>query len=90
MDAATTSLARPSVARVCVEIDLLQPLPKWVWIGVGKGDPEGFLQVLEPENLSLYCSFCFCQGHDMGGCHVKYPELRAAVQHESNIRHETQ
>ncbi|XP_027169583.1 uncharacterized protein LOC113769324 [Coffea eugenioides] len=90
MHAATTSLARPSVARVCVEVDLMQPLPKCVWVGVGTGDSEGFWQVLQPENLPIYCSFCFRQGHDMGGCHVKHPELQAAMQKREPQRQETQ
>ncbi|XP_027166481.1 uncharacterized protein LOC113766495 [Coffea eugenioides] len=32
IDAATAALSRPSVARVCVEIDLLKELPHRVWI----------------------------------------------------------
>ena len=35
IDAATKSLSRPSVARVCVEVNLLCNLPKRVWIGHG-------------------------------------------------------
>lgn len=35
VNAATQSLSRPSVARVCVEINLLKPLAKRIWIGQG-------------------------------------------------------
>ena len=34
LDAVTVNLARPSVACVCVEVDLLHPLPSRVWIGI--------------------------------------------------------
>ena len=78
------------MARVCAEVDLLKSLPKRVWISVGTGESEGFCQVLEPENLPSYCSFCFCQGHDMDGCHVKYPELRGALLHEGQSRQRMQ
>ena len=62
MDSATIALSPPSVARVCVEIDLLNPLPKRVWVGVGTNDAEDVWQPLEPGNLPLYCSFCFGRG----------------------------
>ena len=32
VDSATASGVRPSIARVCVEIDLLQTLPLRIWI----------------------------------------------------------
>lgn len=78
MDSATTSLSRPSVAHVCVEIDLLKPLLKRVWVGVVTNKAEGFWQTLKAEGLPAYCNFCFCQGHSEDGCHLKYPELRVS------------
>nr|XP_027120471.1 uncharacterized protein LOC113737437 [Coffea arabica] len=90
MDAATSSLACPSMApRVCAKVDLFKPLPKRVWVGVGMDEANGFWQVLEPENMPSYCSFCFRQGHAMDGCHVKNPELRAALPHGGLKRQET-
>ena len=71
VDAATASGVRPSVARVCVEIDLLQEFPGRIWIGHG-----GFRQQFLPEHLPMYCSHCFKQGHDRDGCHVIHPGLR--------------
>ena len=40
VDAATASGLRPSVARVCVEVDLLKAFPGRIWIG--NGDYGGF------------------------------------------------
>ncbi|KAM7488095.1 hypothetical protein LguiB_025579 [Lonicera macranthoides] len=42
-DAATASITRPSVARICVEMNLLQKFPSRVWIGTGF---RGFWQPL--------------------------------------------
>lgn len=35
VNAATENLSRPSMARICVEVDLLKDLPKRLWIGQG-------------------------------------------------------
>ena len=75
VDAATMAISRPSVARVCVEMDLMMPRPSRVWIG--NGTHEGFWQELVPENLPSYGSHCFRQWHTEDGCHVLHPELRA-------------
>ena len=74
VDAATLAVSRPSVARVCVEMDLLRSTPSRVWIG--NGNHAGFWQELVVENLPRYCSHCFRQGHDVETCHVLKPELR--------------
>lgn len=42
LDAATAALKRPSVARLQVEVDLLNPLHEKVWIQMGT--KEGFWQ----------------------------------------------
>ena len=68
VDAATLAVSRPSVARVCMEVDLLKPRPSWVWIG--NGTLEGFWQELIAENPHKYCSHYFRQGHDEESCHV--------------------
>lgn len=44
IDELTANLSRPSVARICLEIDLLKPLPKRIWIGTGSN--TGFGRVL--------------------------------------------
>ena len=74
MDSATASGVRQSVARVCVEIDLLQPLPSRIWIG--NGEHSGFWQQLVPERLPQYCDHCFRQGHDRDTCFVLHPTLK--------------
>ncbi|XP_027171591.1 uncharacterized protein LOC113771176 [Coffea eugenioides] len=75
VDAATAALSRPSVARVCVEVDLLKPLVSRVWIG--NGGQEGFWQNLDIEHLPAYCSGCFRQGHSKDDCVMLHPELKA-------------
>lgn len=71
IDAATQNLSRPSVARICVEVDLLKDLPKRLWIG--QGDP-GFWQQITYENLLAYCEDCFRIGHASGECHIPNPQ----------------
>ena len=75
VDAATAALSRPSVARVCVEVDLLKPLVSRVWIG--NGGQEGFWLNLDIEHLPAYCSGCFRQGHSKDDCVMLHPELKA-------------
>lgn len=36
MDAPIRNLTRPSVARVCVLVDLLKDMPNCIWLGMGK------------------------------------------------------
>lgn len=63
VDAATTLMSRPSVARVCVEMDMLRSTPSRVWVGMA-GDSAGFWQQIFVENLPKYCSNCWRVGHD--------------------------
>lgn len=42
IDAAMASLTRPSVARICIQVDLMKPIPEDVWIGM-EGAIMGFL-----------------------------------------------
>lgn len=65
IDAAIRSLARPSVARVCIEVNLLHPLPKRIWIGQGA---SGFWQPIAYEKLPSYCSLCSRIGHADSDC----------------------
>ncbi|XP_027156573.1 uncharacterized protein LOC113757588 [Coffea eugenioides] len=77
VDAATLAVSRPSVARVCVEVDLLRTLPSRVWIG--NGDSAGFWQELEVEFLPQYCTHCCRQGHGENNCHILHPEMRHSI-----------
>ena len=75
VDNATAVGSRPSVARVCVEVDLQRELPGWVWISVR--DRMAFWQSLVPENLPKYCNFCLHQGHSEEECRIKHPGPRS-------------
>ncbi|XP_027127732.1 uncharacterized protein [Coffea arabica] len=75
VDAATSSLIRPSVARVCVEVDLLQPLPQCVLLGMD-GDADGFWQQIVFERLPQYCNKCWHMGHAREDCRATDPKFR--------------
>ena len=45
------ALSRPSVVRLCVEVDLLKDLPSRIWVQLGEG--HGFWQLLNPEILPI-------------------------------------
>lgn len=81
IDAATLSLFWPNVARVCVEVNLLQSLPPRVWVDTGEG--AGFWQELQPENVPKYCSHCYHQGHNVDDCRIKHPNLVRQVEKEA-------
>ncbi|VFQ90817.1 unnamed protein product [Cuscuta campestris] len=59
-DSATATLSRPSVARICVEIDTSKELPRSVWIHLGE---LTFLQPITYEDLPDYCPSCKSFGH---------------------------
>ncbi|XP_027060835.1 uncharacterized protein [Coffea arabica] len=79
VDAATARGSRPSVARVCIEVDLQRVLPSRIWISFG--ERMGFWQHLMPEGLPKYCSHCFHQGHAIEECKIKNPTLRTDAIH---------
>lgn len=66
MDEQTKNVSRTSMARVCVEVDLVKDNAKRIWIGVGK--EEGFLQEVYYESLPAYCTNCSQQGHHTKAC----------------------
>ncbi|KAM7485012.1 hypothetical protein LguiA_001021 [Lonicera macranthoides] len=76
-DAATASLTRPSVARICVEMNLLQKFPSRVWIGTGF---RGFWQPLEYEHVPKYCSHYLKQSHDQFECKFAYKKANVYLQ----------
>ncbi|XP_071940701.1 uncharacterized protein [Coffea arabica] len=67
LDASIALLSRPSVARICADIDLLNDLPSRIWIQNGS---TGFWQRVEYENLPDYCSCCYKLGHPTVACNV--------------------
>ena len=60
MDTTTATLSRPSLARVCIQMDLMKIFPNITWIGCGTG---GFWQEVLYEKNSKYCILCSKQGH---------------------------
>ncbi|KAJ8772025.1 hypothetical protein K2173_027202 [Erythroxylum novogranatense] len=77
IDSATASLKRPSMARVQVEIDLLNDRPDKAWIDVEGSN--GFWQKLVYEKVPSYCQHCWHVGHSKDLCHVNNPELKIPV-----------
>ncbi|CAH9124929.1 unnamed protein product [Cuscuta epithymum] len=75
LDAATTSLARPSVARVFAEVDVSKTLPNKVWINCGS---SGFAQSIVYENRPLYCNHCLHLGHSDSVC-IKKKERQLTI-----------
>ena len=69
LDAATVAGTRPSVARVCVEVDLLKPLCLRVWVAVEGA--TGFWQNIVPDALPAYCAGCWRLGHSLTDCKRK-------------------
>ncbi|KAM7492321.1 hypothetical protein LguiA_035242 [Lonicera macranthoides] len=64
IDGATATVDRPSVARVCIEMDLLKNFPSRIWIG------SGFWQRIVYEIVPSYCTKCYRQGHNNVECKV--------------------
>src|SRR4051812_5061445 len=73
LDAPTADLSRPSVARVCVEVDLLKRLPPRLWLDCEAVD--GFWQEVIYEKIPQYCRHCKRLVHDMSVCMLAHPEL---------------
>nr|XP_027060691.1 uncharacterized protein LOC113687226 [Coffea arabica] len=73
VDAATASLSRPSVARICNDLDIFKGLPVRIWNGAGV---HGFWQRVTYENLPSYCSTCNHQGHYSLDCRQHRRENR--------------
>ncbi|XP_027155903.1 uncharacterized protein LOC113756420, partial [Coffea eugenioides] len=84
VDEATASLKRPSVARILLEVDVLQPPKSRIWIG---DDQWGFWQKIEYEDYPSYCGFCSLIGHTEAICHRKHPELRPVRSGPSSKTH---
>ncbi|KAI0497960.1 hypothetical protein KFK09_021201 [Dendrobium nobile] len=75
-DQATASRTRPSVARVLVEVDISKKHPKEVWVG---SKAFGYMQKVEFEKVSDFCSHCKIHGHAMSDCFRLHPELKKSV-----------
>ncbi|XP_020687475.1 uncharacterized protein LOC110103206 [Dendrobium catenatum] len=75
-DQATASRTHPSVARVLVEVDILKKHPKEVWVG---SKAFGYMQKIEFEKVSDFCSHCKIHGHAMSDCFRLHPKLKKSV-----------
>ncbi|KAL0455846.1 UNVERIFIED_CONTAM: hypothetical protein Slati_0923800 [Sesamum latifolium] len=75
-DVSTATLVRPSVARVCVEVNLLEPLQIEVGLSF---ETEVVIQPVVYERLPKYCGVCKHLGHDEISYYEKN-KLKASVQ----------
>ncbi|RAL44122.1 hypothetical protein DM860_016368 [Cuscuta australis] len=74
VDSVNLAKAKPHVARVCVEMDLLQPRLKEIFVGTSEvvGDEDcGFVQPVVYEKVPFYCDYCWRQGHSLARCRLK-------------------
>ncbi|OIW03211.1 hypothetical protein TanjilG_21843 [Lupinus angustifolius] len=71
IDLNTLSFARGRFARICVEIDLNQPV-------VGKVCVQGNWHKVEYEGLHVICSRCGCYGHVARNCKIQ-PQLHSSM-----------
>ncbi|KAL0331740.1 UNVERIFIED_CONTAM: hypothetical protein Sangu_1719500 [Sesamum angustifolium] len=67
-DVSTATLVCPSVARVCIEINLLESLQTEIGLGFAT---EVFIQQVIYERLSKYCGTCKHLGHTEDECYEK-------------------
>lgn len=78
IDMATVDLFRPSLAKVCVQIDLLKRFAFTNWFECGDSI-LGFWQNIGYERLSKYCKHCMRLGHDVHSCKIDYPPPKSAL-----------
>ncbi|CAN0917044.1 hypothetical protein LINGRAHAP2_LOCUS30064 [Linum grandiflorum] len=77
VDNRTHSSARGKFARIAVEIDLLASVPKGVYV-------DGVWQVLEYENLPIFCRKCGRFGHENGECEQPHASSLALISEDSS------
>ncbi|CAI9115453.1 OLC1v1016357C1 [Oldenlandia corymbosa var. corymbosa] len=73
IDVPTLNLSRPSIARVCVEVNLLHQLPQRVLLGI---EEYSYYQDITYENLLEYCSECKKVGHGIKDCRRGKPKVQ--------------
>ncbi|VFQ87100.1 unnamed protein product [Cuscuta campestris] len=95
IDTATATFNRPSLARVCVELDLSKENPRKIHIL--DGDRHVFQEVIY-EDLKAFCSKCKKTGHSLSECKVSLNKKvtgkntweRTAANHKENAKEEWQ
>ncbi|XP_019170973.1 PREDICTED: uncharacterized protein LOC109166476 [Ipomoea nil] len=76
VDASTLAHNRLSVARVCIELNVLNPIPEHIWINrickitINNGSYGGFAQPVKYEYIPPYCQTCQKFGHLVAECRV--------------------
>ncbi|KAL6570158.1 hypothetical protein OROMI_014672 [Orobanche minor] len=75
-DEPTHNRSRLSFARVCVEVNLKNHLPKKINLQVGE---DSVPLDIEFEKVPQYCNYCKHIGHDIHKCYMKNPALKPAV-----------
>ncbi|CAI9117309.1 OLC1v1018679C1 [Oldenlandia corymbosa var. corymbosa] len=79
-DVPTMNMSRPSIARVCVEVDLFRDLPSRIRLGT---EEQSYYQPVTYENLPDYCLECRKIGHDAKYCrHGKPRSTPSEVQNK--------
>ncbi|PKU79759.1 hypothetical protein MA16_Dca010987 [Dendrobium catenatum] len=73
IDQATAIRTRPSVARVLVEVDISKKHAKEIWVG---SKAYGYLQRVELEKVSYFCSHCKIHGHATSECFKLHSDLK--------------
>lgn len=68
LDVATTDCLRPSVARICVEVDVSQDLPQKIYL---QAKNRLILQSVIYEDLPKFCTTCHRLGHAPASCPPK-------------------
>ncbi|KAL6558452.1 hypothetical protein OROMI_018802 [Orobanche minor] len=76
VDESTHNRTRLNFARVCVEVNLKNYLPKKINLQV---DDDIVELDIEFEKVPQYCQYCKHIGHDITMCYIKDPGLKPAV-----------
>ncbi|XP_070052665.1 uncharacterized protein [Nicotiana tomentosiformis] len=82
LDAATYERTRPSMAKIRVEVNLLKPLAKSVFIGQEYEDSplDGYTQKLEYEGIPMYCKHCRKTRHNVIECRALEKKIATNVE----------
>ncbi|XP_071909867.1 uncharacterized protein [Coffea arabica] len=84
LDSATTAGTRPSVARVCVEVDVVKPVVLRVWVAI-EGETD-FWQRIVTKDMPSYCSICCRLGHSLEECKKSSSEFTSRHQGHQHMR----
>ncbi|KAI3454755.1 hypothetical protein Pfo_011418 [Paulownia fortunei] len=83
IDEAILDYSRPSFARVCIGLNLMDEMVDHVWIGSQK---RAFMQWVLYENPPKYCTHCMHLGHTSENCFVKGTKFKPPASHGEDLR----